>query len=159
MKKTLSIITLFLLIFLLIYTTIIIAPSSQLVNLSSTWAKIRISIFDEQHQPIDMATICIVETNEYLSSGKLGQCELNFNTSAKINLFNNAKWEEFTILIYKNGYKPHIIYGLKAIPNITRTGIVITLKSTIYDNNKKFETSYDFPPNDYSNYIINSHKK
>ena len=130
-----------------------------MTNTTLSTSKVRISVFDEQNQPIDMATIYIVETHEYYSTAKLGQLELSLETTSKNNIFKKENWQEYTLLIYKNGYIPHVLYGLKAIPKINRTGIVVTLKDTSHNTNIPFTQSYDFPSDDYSTNIINNHKK
>ena len=147
------------LIFIIAITLPISSTNSKSTTMNATWAKVRISVFDEQNQPINMATICVIETNEYFSTEKLGICELAFSINLKDNIFVSQKWDEFTLLIYKNGYIPHIIYGLKAIPNITRTGIVITLKAPTNQTEITFTQSYDFPSKDQTTIIINKHKK
>lgn len=135
------------------------SSATNFVNTSYNWSKIRISVFDEQNQPIDMATVCIVETNEYFQTAKLGQIELCLELPAKNNIFKKNNWQEYTILIYKNGYKPHILYGLKAIPDITRTGIVVILKDNLNSKDIPFTESYDYPSHDYSSTIIDKYKK
>lgn len=158
MKKNLIFFTT---LILFILTTTIPITSSNLkeISLSTTWAKVRLSVFDEQNQPIDMATICIIETNEYYTTQKLGQCEIKFIINKTSNIFKSSSWEEFTLLIYKNGYKPHILFGLKAIPNITKTGIVITLIDVNYNTENTYTQSYDYPNNTHALKILNEYKK
>lgn len=148
---------------LLIFLCVLSIPTSsfatQTTSNNSSFCKVRISVFDEQNQPIDMATICIVETQEYFSTSRLGQLELSFSIESDKNIFKKTNWKEFTLLIYKNGYRPHILYGLKAIPNINRTGIVITLKDTTQNKEIPFTQSYDYPTTDFSSNIINQFKK
>ena len=88
--------------------------------MKQSFGKIRISIFDKYNQPIFLAKITIKETFEEYQTGKLGECEISLPSSS----FNNTNkklenWTEYTLIIEKNGFSPHIIYGLKIIPNIT----------------------------------------
>jgi len=124
---------------------------------STTFGKLRLSIFDESNQPIYMAKIFVKETNGQFNSGKLGECELTLPTN-KTNQFSNAPtWTEYTIVIDKNGFIPHILYGAKVKQNITRTGIVITLHEITPNQEYIFTTSYDFPEESYSTNIINKY--
>ena len=148
-----------LIVYLLIFITLGTSTSIEYVSLTPAIGKVRISIFDSLCEPIEMATICVMETHEYYTTGKLGECELVL-PAKKTNKFSNGpNWTEYTLIITKNGFIPHILYGLKAQANITRTGIVVTMKELSPYTLETFTQSYDFPTSIYSTNIINQNKK
>jgi len=135
-------------------------PSSiNPVSLTNSIGKVRISVFDSHCEPIEMASVCITESHEYHTTGKLGECELSFQTKTDNRFSPSPNWTEYTLIISKNGYIPHILYGLKVQPNITRTGIVITLKEISPYETATHTQSYDFPTDAHSTFIINRYKK
>jgi len=121
-----------------------------------------ISVFDSQENtPIQNATICILETKEYYQTNKLGSIKFslpaNNNNSLK---YSSPKkdWQEYTLLIYKNGYYPHLYFGLKIKHNTLSSGIAITLKNLSFPNDTPYTTDYSYPTHDWLEQIINEYK-
>ena len=155
------IVTIISLVLFILITIISLTPSIQKVSLTSLVSKLSLSVYDEDNKPINNATIYILETNEYHTTNHTGiaSISLTYNTKNKILLKQNDKeWNEFTIITYKNGYLPHIVYGTKIQKGINRVGLIITLTSLENANSKTYTSSYDFPPSSYTEHIISSNK-
>lgn len=128
-----------------------------------TYGSAIISVFDKQDQtPINNATICIIETGDYYLTNKLGSIKFTLpakNTN-KLSLSNpNKNWQEYTLLVYSNGFYPHIYYGLKIVDNNTKTGIVIKLEKLSHNSSQNFTQEYEYPNDIWTLQLIKKYKK
>lgn len=126
--------------------------------------KVLISVLDEkEHTPILNASICIIETREYYETNKLGQTDVISLPAKSSNTLNatppTKAHETYTLLIYKNGYFPHIYYGLKIENNITKTGVVISLTERYPEADFTYTESYEFPTPTWSQELIDKYRK
>lgn len=143
----------------------IFSYNSQSVYTLATVAegKAIIAVFDKhENTPIDNASICVLDTREYYQTNKLGSCVLSFETSKQTKpIFNNSlkEFDEYTLLIYKNGYYPHFYHNLKIEHNITRTGIIIKLEPLSLETEISYTEDFDFPPQDWSKTAIQYYRK
>lgn len=143
---------------------------SLLPNLSSpaatqpAFGRVKISVLDSVNlTPIKDATVCVVETREYYPTNSLGQTntiKLLAKTPTNLNQTPPTKsTETYTLLVYKNGFFPHIYHGLKIQPNITKTGVVIMLTEVYSAANFSHTESYEYPSQDWSTELIKNYKK
>ncbi len=113
------------------------------VSTKTQFANVIIQVKNKQtNNPINNASICILNTRQYYYTNKNGYSE-----SISIPLFDEYKVEDYYIynlLIYKNGYNDYIYYGLKVKPNQKRADIVISLIPII--NLQDIETTLFFEP-------------
>ena len=146
---------------LIIYITAIPLSSTETFSSQETGTAI-ISILSEDHTPINNAIIKIAETQEYTTTNKLGSSTLTLPaySTNKLEKYTNPQknWTEYTIIVYANGYYPHIYFGLKIIQNIKKTGIVISLKSLNFSNDTPYTTSYEYPNPDWIENLIETNK-
>jgi len=128
-------------------------------NQTGNQSKITISVFSGS-TPIENATVCIIETQEYYYTNKHGTTAPIYLLSSKQSLIQkNISFTEYTLLVYKNGYLPHIYYGLKITHNQNRLGIAISLTEYGILPNATFTESYEYPPKSFSENIITTYKK
>lgn len=153
------------LVFCFVVFIFIFSYNSQTVYTSVTVAsgKAVVAVFDKyENTPIDNATICVLETREYYQTQKLGSCVLTFETTKQTKpIFNNSlkEFDEYTLLIYKNGYYPHFYHNLKIQHNITRTGIIIKLEPLALETEISYTEDFDYPPQDWSETAIQYYRK
>ena len=137
---------------------------TKAVSSTNPTGKLIVSVFDDfETTPIKNATICVIETNEYYYTDSLGRTKpitLYAKPPTKLSKrkYADGSPEEYTILCYKNGYTPHILYGVKIINNQTRVGVIISLENLTEDS-PPYTESYDFPTEDFSLEILNKYKK
>lgn len=123
--------------------------------------KVIISVFCNS-QPLPNATICIIETSEYYYTNPNGYTktiELPTKEVNKISVNNAKPYTEYTLLVYKNGYLPHIYYGLKITAGQTKLGVVVSLTEYGIYPSLTYTESYEFPNTSFSENIIINHKK
>lgn len=142
----------------------IFASTSLLVSSDQKFGSVVISVFNIQdHLAIENATIVILETQEYYQSGKLGATqtiELPTETKNKLTFSSPSKdWTEYTLLIYKNGFYPHIHHGLKITPNYKKIGVIINLTPISSSDTTTHTESYEYPPTNWSIEIIDKYRK
>ena len=152
---------LFLLVcFVFIICTIIasIPNLSIIINSTPREGRAIIAVYDKfESTPIQNATVCILETQTYYETSKLGLVTLSFPLSTKNTLNTSpldAPFQNFTLLIYANGYLPHFYHGIKIEHNITKTGVVINLTPLTTNLNSTYTESYEFPNTAYSENLI-----
>ena len=149
---------LFIFIMAVVYCPSYITSSSTSPNGSAI-----VSVFDKQDQtPINNATICIIETGEYFTTNKLGAIKFTLPAKAKNKLsFSNPNknWQEYTLLIYSNGFYPHVYYGLKIVANNTKTGIVINLEQLSTNSPQTYTQEYEYPNDIWTLQLIKKYKK
>ena len=154
----------FFLIFGFVATTLMLTLpiATKQANTITTFGKVVISVFSKSdHTPIENATVCVIETNEYFFTSSLGSTQkIQLQASKKSDIyFSLNTWTEYTLLIYKNGFYPHLYYGLKIQPNQTKTGIVITLTERMPHDEFTFTQSYEYPSTSWSENIIDKYKR
>lgn len=134
-------------------TTLLIQPATTKETFfTPDFGKIIVSVIDKHSsKPIQNATICITNTREYFFTNKLGMTH-------PIKLITTVD-STYTLLIYSNGYYPHIYYGLTVVKNSTKTGIVIMLEEVYPESNITYTESYEFPSKTQANQLIKEYKK
>lgn len=137
-----------------------IKETSNQENISSVYISV-LDIYDLT--PINNATIIITETGEHHQTndlGSSGKITLPYHKENKIKTsFKDKPWNEYTIIITKNGYIPHIHFGLKIESGRTKTGTTIKLTPLELGDETKFTTSYEYPSNTYITSLIEKHNK
>ena len=145
----------------ILFTTM--PPFSTATTSTTGMGSAIISVLNKQdNSPVFDATICIVETKEYYQTNKLGSIKLSLpaKSTNKLQFKNPQKeWQEYTLLIYKNGFYPHIYHSLKITSNITRSGIVINLEEILNNSDISYTQEYEYPNNIWCEQLINNHKK
>ncbi len=143
--------------FHLIYTTLIVLVCCLILcftttsQITTTWLPLKetsILIYVKNKytdEPIDNATICILNTREYYSTNKYG-----YTDTIKLQLYEDSfdgEFYYFDLLIYKNGFNEFLYFNLKTKPNQKRTDIVIDLTEIINDLDNKPNIFFE-PPQD-----------
>lgn len=155
----------FTLIFCFVIFLFFFSYSTQPISTSitQTCGRAIIAVFDKYDStPIDNATICILETREYYQTNKLGSLILSFETTRQTKpVFNNSlkDFDEYTLLIYKNGYFPHFYHNLKIEHNITRSGIIVNLEPLYPEAEISYTEDFDYPSSDWSKSVIKYFRK
>ena len=157
------IITALFIIMLILASTLPHAYTYTTTSNTINTGKAIISVFDKQYNsPILNATICVLETREYYQTNKLGSSIISLPTKATNKLKYSSpekNWTEYTLLIYKNGYYPHILYGLQIEHNITTSGIVIELEELSEYTSHNHTQSYYYPNDAWVENVIKEYKK
>lgn len=112
--------------------------------------------------PIDNATVCVIETRKYYATNKKGLTETitvpiitndNFNQSLK------RDWGEITLLIYKTGYADSINFYTAITNNNTRVGFVVYLTPIINEEDNKPSINVEQPNSTWAQELIKLYKK
>lgn len=161
MKNFISI-TILTLVFLslLLFNSALYSSATQ-TNSPYSQGKVVINVYSGT-TPIDNATVCIIETGEYYyttQSGATKTITIPATSEKQFKSFKDKPFTEYTLLVYKNGYLPHIYYGLKITPNTTKIGVTINLTELGINPNIAYTQSYEYPSDAYSENIIASYKK
>ena len=149
-----------------IVLALFLLKSSNLIKPTSANAqmgKIIVTVLEANTlNPIDNATVCIIETRKYYSTNQKGLTENiivpilpndNFNQSLKRN------WGEMTILVYKSGYADSINFYTAITNNNTRVGFVVYLTPIINEEDNKPNINVEQPNSTWTQELINLYKK
>lgn len=144
--------------------TLFSAPQITKTSSMVCYSSVIISVFDKANlTPIKNANILIIETNENYqtnSLGSSGKITLPYHQKEKISSsIKDKPWNEYTLLVTKNGYLPHLHFNLKIEKDKIKTGVVISLTEIQNEPNSTFTTSYELPPTTYIEDIIKKHTK
>ena len=144
---------------LLLYTS----PTIKATSSKASFSKTIISVYDKiTNKPINNAKIVIAETSEcyYTSSrGTTPTITLPYTKNERFKQSTaNKPWTEFTLIIFKSGYLPHIHYNFKTEENRTKLGTIINLTPIINETEQVFTTSYEEPSDNYSLSLIQKYK-
>ena len=137
--------------------------TKQALTTISQSGKIQVKVLEANtFEPIDNATVCIIETRHYETTNKFGKTSfMNVpilrNNNFDISLFRN--WGELTILVYKNGYTDNISFYNSIIPNTTRLDFVVYLSPITNAEDLSPNISVEKPNINYVNRLIQLYKK
>ncbi|MCR5553234.1 MAG: hypothetical protein K6F08_00590 [bacterium] len=112
--------------------------------------------------PIDNATVCIVETKKYYqtnnhgSTNKLSAPILN---SSPLNNSLVQHWGEITLLVYKPGYADTIVFNTAIFVDKIRIGIVVFLNPIINNEDNKPTIISETPDEVWVKELIKLNKK
>lgn len=152
MKQILSHLICVALFFVFIFIFINKSEISQ-VSKKTNFGKVIISVVNKNtSSPIKNATICITDTHEYFYTSSLGMTD-----PIKLECTNNNSY--YTLIIYKNGFIPHIYHRLSIEPNTTKTGVIINLEERYEEAPYSYTESYEFPSKSWSETLIKNNKK
>lgn len=120
------------------------STSSTKVSSSTRFASLLIHIKDNYSgDPINNATICIINTRQYYSSNKNG-----YSDTISLPLFDEYQHDDYyfyNLLIYKNGYNDFFYFNLKVKLNQKRADVVIPLIPIINESDIKTTIFYEPP--------------
>ena len=149
----------FILIFVsLIFSIIFISNNSSFVNTNISQAYVIVKVTDESGNPIQNARVTVIESKTTHITDNNGQTE-KISVPVKIdgsyNFLAPKTFSEITIVAKASGFASHIKYNVKITAGTTRTGIVLTLKQIINENDDNLIISQELPDESFSNLIVN----
>ena len=112
--------------------------------------------------PIDNATVCIVETKKYYQTNKHGSTNKLTAPILNSSPLNNSliqNWGEITLLVYKPGYADTIIFNTAIFVDKIRIGIVVFLNPIINNEDNKPTIISETPNEIWVKELIKLNKK
>lgn len=166
MKRT-KIAIIFMAVFLLAQILILTLQLAQPKAISATATdksgKIVVTVLEAGTlDPIDNATVCIVETRKYYYTSTKGLTPTitvpiipnpNFDLSFKRN------YGELTILVYKRGYADSLNLYTRTTHNTTRVGFIVYLSPIINSDDNTPDINLEPPDQSWSTELIKLYKK
>lgn len=135
-----------------------VSTSSIKVSSSTKFASLLIHVKDNYSgDPINNATICIINTRQYYTSNKNG-----YTDTISLPLFDEYQHDDYyfyNLLIYKNGYNDFFYFNLKVKPNQKRADVVIPLIPIINESDMETTLFYEPPYEKTINTLIKENKK
>ena len=139
------------------------SASKQINAISNQSGRIQIEVLDDlSGKPIDMASVCIIETRHYEKTdkyGKTGFIEVPILKNNNFDISLERPYGEFTILVYKDGYADNISFYNLIKPNTTKIGIKIRLRTIINAEDEFTTISVNPPDQHWSDALIKLYKK
>lgn len=124
------------------------------------YAYLKISIIDlKTREPINNATVCIVETERYYTTDKNGNTPTIQVPYIKNSNFDNIlerPWGDITILAYKDGYVDYLVFYIMVQKNSTR---YLTLTLAPYSAGSEPYLLIESPDNEWAKELITKYKK
>ena len=156
-----------LIIFLLIIPLLILAfiarPQTVSTSKNTEFGSIVVTVLEKNTlDPIDNATVCVIETREYYYTSNKGLTKkisvpiienANFNNSLKRN------YGEITLLVYKAGYASAISFYNIIKPNTTNVGVIFYLSPIINEEDNKIEIISNTPDTSWATELEKLYKK
>ena len=165
-KKKLATCFLCLSLILNILLTVLLFAQNNTAIFSSAQAKngeIVVTVLETNTlNPVDNATVCIIETKKYYQTNTKGLTEKISAPILKNQNFNNSlerPWGELTILVYKPGYADSINFYTAINQNTTRVGFVVYLTPIINEEDNTPTVNTETPNPSYITQLINLFKK
>ena len=132
------------------------------IDYNSTGNVIVQVIDDFTNEPIEGATVCILETRHYEMTNKYGSTnsiEVPIIKNKNFDLYLKRTWGEITVLVYKNGYADNISFYNLIMPNTTRAGLIIRMKEIINSEDNSPTISLNKPTPEWTETLIKLYKK
>lgn len=112
--------------------------------------------------PVDNATVCVIETRKYYNTNLKGLTENIIVPILPNNNFNIAlprAWGEITLLVYKPGYADSINFYTSITTNTTRVGFIVYLTPIINEGDETPEINVESPNTIWAQELIKLYKK
>jgi hypothetical protein len=134
--------------------------NNKAVSAQTDWAYLKISIIDlKTREPLENATVCILETKQYYTTDKYGNTPTIQAPYLKNSNFDDVlerPWGDITILAYKDGYVDYLVFYIMVQKNKTR---YLTLTLAPHSVGSEPYLIIESPDDDWAKEIIKRYKK
>jgi hypothetical protein len=134
--------------------------NSKTASYQDDSAYLKIKIIDlKTREPLENATVCIVETSKYYTTDKQGNTPTIQVPYLKNSNFDNVlerPWGDITILAYKDGYVDYLVFYIMVQKNKTR---YLTLTLAPYSVGSKPYLIIESPDDAWAKEIIKKYKR